>query len=120
MATHFYEKLGEDMKPMRLPINDFDGSITGKIVINVPAYFDENPDEQRRLGWIKHIEHNDKDDPAKPEYDPQTQYLIRSVKQIDDYTVEDVYHVMDKSEEQMLLEEMLEVTNFGGNFIFLG
>lgn len=118
--THYFEKLNEDMKLMRVPRNDFDGSITGKIVMNVPAYFDENPDEQRRLGWIKHIEHYDKDDPAKPEYDPQTQYLIRSVKQIDEYTVEDVYHVMDKSEEQMLLEEMLEVSEYGsGGIVFL-
>ena len=114
----YYEKLDENMDLKRLPMNDYDGSITGKFVMNLPAYFDENPDEQRRLGWIKHITHEEEDDPARPEYDLQTQYLIKSVRQIDDYTVEDVFHVMDKSEEQMLLEEMLEVTDFGGNFIF--
>ena len=41
-----------------------------------------------------------------------TQYLVQSVDIIDEYTVEDHYHVMDKSEEQMRLSELLNYSNF--------
>ena len=44
------------------------------------------------------------------EWDKQRQYLVRSLKTIDEWTVEDVYHVMDKSEEMMLLEEISQST----------
>lgn len=104
-----YEKYDEDHKIQYCPQTDFDGSVTGHIVINVKAWFDEHPEERKRLGWIKHIFHSTKD----IEYNHQTQYLTKSQKEIDPYTVEDVYHVMDKSEEMMLLEEMLEVIDPG-------
>lgn len=95
-----YEKLQEDGKVKRIGINfnDFDAKITGKYVFGVKAYFDENPEERIRLGWTKHIMHNvDK----YVQYNKQTQYLVKSVKVIDAYTVEDEYHVMDKTEEMM-------------------
>lgn len=108
---HSYMRLKEDGTIEHCPTYDYDGKITGKIVVNVQAYFDENPDERKRLGWIKHIEHT-KDEIAEQvgEWDKQRQYLVRSLKTIDEWTVEDVYHVMDKSEEMMLLEEISQST----------
>ena len=97
-----YEKLDENGKIKYCPINDYDGKITGHIVFGVKAWFDENPEERKRLGWVKHIHHDTKN----IEYNKRTQYLKRGTKQIDEYTVEDVYHVMDKSEEMMRLEEL--------------
>ena len=60
---------------------------------------------------ISHIFHNsDKrhihHDTKNIEYNRGTQYLKRSMKQIDEYTVEDEWHIMDKSEEMMRLEEL--------------
>lgn len=93
--------------------NDTDGSITGHIVMNVKAWFDENPEERKRLGWTKHIMY-DKPEDAGVEYDPQTQYYKIVQRQIDEYTVEDVYYVKDKTEEQLLFEEMLATAQGGG------
>ena len=103
--THTYEKLDENGKIKPCPISDFDGSITGHIVIGVRQWFDENPDEARRLGWIKHIYHRPKD--LNIAYDRATQYLRKVLKQVDEWTVEDDYVVLEKSEEQMRLEETL-------------
>ena len=100
-----YEKLKENYEVEFCPQDDKDGSVTGHIVMNVTAWFDENPEERIRLGWIKHITH----DTDEIEYNHQTQFLVRSTKQIDEYTIEDEYHVLDKSEEQLLFEEMLSV-----------
>lgn len=91
-------------------VNDADGKITGQIVMNVFSWFDENPEERIRLGWTKHYTF-DKPEDAGVEYDSQTQYYVITQKQLDPYTVEDVYNVKDKSEEQLLFEEMLEVAN---------
>lgn len=114
-----YEKLDEEGKIKRCPMNDNKGEITGKFIINLPAYFDENPEERIKLGWIKHIEHY----PSEIEYDRQSQYLQKSVRQIDEYTVEDEYSVFDKIEEMLLLEEMLDCVNWGSNgggIVFVG
>ena len=110
-----YERLDENYEIKHCPRNDYDGSITGHIVFGVKEWFDEHPEERKRLGWIKHIHHSTKD----IDYDHQKQYLVRSVRQIDEYTVEDVHYIMDKSEEQMLFEEMLEISNsYNGGIIF--
>lgn len=110
-----YEKLDENMELQYCPMDDKDGSVTGHIVLNVPAWFDENPEERIRLGWIKHIYH----DEDEIEYNRQTQFLVISTKQVDEYTIEDVYHILDKSEDQLLFEEMLSVatwdTSVGGS-----
>ena len=99
--TYSYEKYDEN--GMRhCPMNDLDGSVTGHIVLNVRAWFDEHPEERKALGWIRHIH----PDPATVEYNKQSQYIISTLRVIDDYTMEDVYRVMDKSEEMMLFEEM--------------
>lgn len=114
-----YEKLDENYKLQYCPRNDYDGSITGHIVFGVPAWFDEHPEERKRLGWIKHIRKSRKE----IEYDRQSQFLVHSVRQVDEYTVEDVYYVMDKSEEQMYFEEMLEIadaSNRVGGIVFSG
>lgn len=103
----YYEKLDEEYKIKRAPINDYDGSVTGKIVIGVSEWFDENPEESRRLGWTKHITHDTK----LIEYNRQTQYLLKSTVRVDAYTVEDIYHIVDKPEEMMVLEEMSGVNS---------
>lgn len=95
-----YEHLKEDGKieVVGWNRNDFDAKITGKYVFGVKEYFDENPEEARRLGWVKHIMHNvDK----WVTYNKQTQYLVKSKKIIDEFTYEDEYHVMDKTEDMM-------------------
>lgn len=97
-----YEKLDENGKLKYAPMNDYDGKITGHIVFGVRAWFDEHPAERIALGWVKHITHETKD----IEYDRATQYLVKQVKTVDAHTVEDEYHVMNKSEEQMRLEEL--------------
>jgi len=100
-----YEKIDEEGKLKNCPINDYDGKVTGKIVFGVAFWFDENPEERIARGWTKHITHKVKD--LNLDYDPVTQYLVKSVDIIDEYTVEDHYHVIDKSEEQMRLSELL-------------
>lgn len=106
---YHYERMKEDYTMEYCPMNDPDGKITGKIVMGLKAWFDENPEERKRLGWIKHITHNR----DEIEYNKQTQFLVQSIKTIDEYTVEDEYHVLDKSEEQILFEEMLEIAQNG-------
>lgn len=101
----YYEKYNpETGEVKRCPLNDLRGSITGRVVIDVPTWFDEHPDERIARGWVKHIMGSIGD----LEYNPQTQYLITTTQVIDEYTVKDVYIVMDKSEDQMMMEEMLE------------
>lgn len=111
-----YEKLDENLNLVDCPMKDTDGSVTGHIVFGVKAWFDEHPEERKRLGWIKHIRH----DRSEIDYDPQTQILISSTRAIDEYTVEDVYHVINKSEEMMRLEEMLEALSYADSGVYLG
>lgn len=85
--------------------NDLEGKYTGRPdigVYGVKAWLDENPEEARRLGWVKHIKH---DVSKYVEYDPQTQYVLISVKIIDEHTIEDEYHVFDKTEEMLRKDE---------------
>lgn len=113
-----YDKLMEDGKVEVIGSykNDYDGKITGHIVMNVKAWFDENPEERIRLGWTKHLLKDTKD----IEYNKQTQFLVKQVRQVDEWTVEDEYFVLDKSEEQLAFEEMLSVAEGGGGIIFYG
>lgn len=115
-----YEKLDEDGNVKHCPTNDAKGEITGKYIIGLKEYFDENPEERKRLGWIKHITH----DPYKEleNFNKQSQYLSKTTVQVDEFTVEDVYNILDKSEEQLLLEEIMEGTDVygGGSIIFVG
>lgn len=101
-----YEKLGENgkMETAGEYTIDHDGSITGHIVVNVKAWFDENPEERKRLGWIKHLH----PDPKLIGYDPQQEYLTVTVTQVDEYTVTDTYHIMRKTEQMLALEEILD------------
>lgn len=113
--NHDYMRLKEDGTIEHCPTYDYDGSITGKIVVNVKAYFDENPEERKRLGWIQHNTLT-KDEIAEQvgEWDRQRQRLVRSLKTIDEWTVQDEYHVMDKSEEMMLMEEIGQASDSMG------
>lgn len=105
-----YEKLDEHGNVKMLPANDSKGEITGKFIIGLPEYFDEHPEERIRLGWIKHIEHS----VNEIKYNKQTQYLRRNMIQIDENTVEDSWEVFDKTEEMLLLEEMLDSIGYMG------
>ena len=113
--TWSYEKLDEKTgKKKYLPMNDFDGKVTGKIVFGVKNYFDENPGEARRLGWIKHIHHTTKEiKELVGDWNRQTQTLMTTTRQVDEWTIEDQYHVVDKSEEQILFEELQSVSSNG-------
>lgn len=102
-----YEKLDEDGRVQYAPMNDADAKITGRHVFNLPAWLDENPEECKRLGYIKHIDHATKD----IEYDRATQYLVNAPRRIDEYTVEDNWQVVNLSEEQMRLKEVLSMRN---------
>ena len=115
----YYEKMNEEMKVERCPRDDKDGKITGHIILGVQEWFDENPEERIRLGWTKHITWDDKEIKEKWPHNHQTQYLVRVLKQIDEYTVEDDYRVMDKSEEQLLFEEMLSVSSWGSDGVWI-
>ena len=107
--TWDYEKLDENYKKKWLPANDFDGKITGKIVFGLKAWMDENPEERKRLGWIKHIHFEEKEIKERWPHNPRSQYLMASTKQIDPWTIQDDFHVVDKSEEMMLFEEQLKL-----------
>lgn len=113
--TWTYEKIGDDGNMKYCPMNDANGEVTGKLIMNLKEYFDENPEERIRLGWIKHIHHSMKE----IEFNKQTQYVLRSSIKIDDYTIEDTYHIFDKTEEMMLLEDMLGAMGYNsGNIVF--
>ena len=103
-----YEKLDEDGKIKFAPTNDYDGSVTGHIVFGVKAWFDENPEERIARGWIKHIHKDTKE----IDYDHRSQYLVKTERVIDEFTIEDVYQVMDKSEEMMRLEELTRASQW--------
>lgn len=119
-----YEKYDEETGEVKhCPERDNEGEITGKIIIGLKAYFDENPEERIALGWIKHIHYENADpytgrpkDPQFPEYDYQTQYLTRHIQWIDEYTCEDLYTPIDKSEEMLRLEELMSYR--GDGFLF--
>lgn len=121
MAENYeYEKFDQEMGEVKLcPQDDKDGQVTGKCILNLPKWFDENPEERIRLGWIKHIRHSENE---ILDYDPQTEFIVRSTKQVDAWTIEDELHVLKKSEDQMAFEEMLSVATWGssggGGFVF--
>lgn len=112
-----YERLGEDGKVESVGsyTNDLERKYTGQYIINVKAYFDENPDFWKSHGWTKHIFYNMQDG---IEYNRQTQFLVWSQRQVDEYTIEDVYHILDKSEDQLAFEEMLSISE-GGAIMFV-
>lgn len=107
-----YEKYDEDFNRTLCPIHDADGSITGKVIINLTTWFDENPEERKRLGWIKHYFYAYED--VEKMYDSQTQYVETLTKMIDEYTMQDEIIVFDKTED-MLVNEELHGCNYSFN-----
>ena len=116
MAGYTYEKLDENLDVITCPMNDLDGSITGHIVVGLRQWFDENPEERKRLGWIKHLTPTLKEQLGE-DVDLTGKYLTTTLRQIDEYTVEDEYHIMPMSEEMM---EFAEMANALGLEISLG
>lgn len=113
-----YERYESDGTVKHCPINDFDASVTGRIVFGVKQWFDENPEERIRRGWVKRILHDTKD----VDYNPQTQYLRKTARKIDENTIEDVYIILDKSEEMLLMEDIMagvDRYNNGGGLTFI-
>lgn len=101
-----YERLDENGNVQHCPAIDADGSVTGRIVVNVKAWFDENPEERIARGWVKHLTPTSDEIKEAYDWDPQSQMLVQSTRVVDEHTVEDVFHVIDKSEEAMLMEEI--------------
>ena len=111
-----YERLKADgtVETVSEGMNDANGRITGKHIINVKAWLDENPEEAIRGGWTKHLYYGDFDEiDLEFPYNRQTEVRIRAVERVDAHTVRDIYHVIPKSESMMALEEMLEVLEEG-------
>ena len=110
-----YQKLDENNNIQYCPINDYDGSITGigHCIIGLKAWFDENPEERKRLGWIQHWEYENMKEVKKdlPDYDPVRHYLMKSEVTVDQYTTKDKYVIIEKTEEMLELEEKLEIMN---------
>lgn len=103
-----YEKLDEEGKVKRADIytNDCDGKITGRYVMNVKAWFDENPEERIARGWTKHITWEGKEIKEKWPHEAN-EALIKATKRIDEYTIEDDYHVVQVSEAMLAAQELL-------------
>ena len=119
MSTWYYEKLDEDLKIKHAPYHDIDGKVTGKHIINLKAYFDENPEERIRLGWIKHIQLTHKEIKEQYPHNLMTHFVMTTTKPIDEYTVEDEYHIVEKSEEMLRFEE-LNSMSWGENIVTFG
>lgn len=118
-----YEKLNDDGKTITVGTWTIDSKreYTGQYVVNVKAWFDEHDGYWQEHGWTKHIVWEDKEIKKKWPHNAQTQILIKEVKRVDAHTVEDDYHIVDKSEEMMRLQEMLDVVAWGdGNVISFG
>lgn len=111
-----YIKMNDDGTVIRLPLHDLDGSITGRCIYGLKAWFDENPEERKRLGWVMELT------PQKTDiqYDPQTQFLVKTQKMIDEYTLQYGYEVLNKTEEMMAYEEMTNGDIFGGGIQIWG
>lgn len=111
-----FEKMDDNGNVIYAPAHDLDGQITGRCVYGLQAWFDENPEERKRLGWVKHIKPDEKD----VVYDKQTQFLVASQKYIDEYTIQDEYKVLNKTETMMAAEEeMIQGWHFS-DYIFAG
>ena len=111
--TWEYKKLDENGKMVTVGNYTIDSKkeYTGRFVFNVKAWFDENPDERIARGWIKHIHWTPEEIKEKWPFNEQTQVLLKGTRRVDEHTVEDVYYVIDKSEEMMRLQEMLGVVD---------
>ena len=105
----YYERLTDEGKLEHAPMNDLDGKVTGRLVYGLKAWFDEHPEERKALGWTKHIYYDTKD----MEYNRQTQFLVTTVRAVDEWTVEEEYRILDKSEEMMRLDELLNRSGRG-------
>ena len=111
-----YERLKEDGSIISVYnlTNDLDGEYTGRYVLNVKAWLDENPEEAIARGWTKHITWSLEEIQEKWPHNTQSEYLLKSLKRVDEHTVEDTYYVIPKSEAMMTLEEMLQVIDRDG------
>ncbi|MBR4458268.1 MAG: hypothetical protein IKS31_04850 [Clostridia bacterium] len=117
--TWDYEKLDEEGKKITVSNYTIDSKkeYTGQFVFNVKAWFDEHPDEWVARGWTKHIHYETKEIKQKWPHNAQTQILVKGINRVDEHTIEDVYYVLDKSEEMMRLQELLGVVDAWGNRI---
>lgn len=117
--TWDYEKLDEEGKKITVTNYTIDSKkeYTGQFVFNVKAWFDEHPDEWVARGWTKHIHYETKEIKQKWPHNAQTQILLKGINRVDEHTIEDVYYVLDKSEEMMRLQELLGVVDAWGDSV---
>lgn len=106
-----YEKLDETGRMQYCPHSDPNGEITGQHVIYLKQWFDENPEERKRLGWVKHLyyESNEEFYADYPDFNPALQYAVPGTKIIDEWTIMDSYDLADKTDEMKELEAMFEI-----------
>ncbi len=118
--TWDYEKLDKDGRKITVNNYTIDSKkeYTGKFVFNVKAYFDEHPDVWMAGGWTKHIFYEPKEIKQRWPHNAQTQVLLKGINRVDEHTIEDVYYVLDKSEEMMRLQELLGVVDEWGVVTF--
>lgn len=114
-----YEKLDADGRKITVNNYTIDSKkeYTGKFVFNVKAYFDEHPDVWMAGGWTKHISYEPKEIKQRWPHNTQTQVLLKGINRVDEHTIEDVYYVLDKSEEMMRLQELLGVVDAWGDSV---
>lgn len=99
-----YVRVTESGELERSKLDDLQGKVTGRRVYNLKSWFDEHPEERKRLGWIKYLHPSAEDEGI--EYDKQTQILMKNPVMVDKWTIKDELYVVDKSEEYLLFEEM--------------
>lgn len=97
-----YVKLTEDGEMEYLPKNDNNGEITGKIIVDLKSYFDENPELWKQLGWFKIIE----PEYEKLDFDKQTERYDIATKRIDEFTFERYPVFRKKTEYELMCEEV--------------
>lgn len=114
-----YERLRDDGRIEYCPKDDMSGKITGHKVYGLRAWFDEHPEERKRLGWIKHIQLTHKEIKEQYPHNPMTHFIMVTTKPVDEYTVEDEYHIVEKSEEMLWFEELQSMT-WGENIVTIG
>ena len=89
------------------PLNDYDGKVTGKIIIGLNSWFDEHPAERISAGWRKRYVAD------KPEYDINTQYLApvdAEVAEGGETVISRSWAVMPMSEEMIEQNVIINTT----------
>lgn len=94
------------------PTNDLDGKLSGKPVIGFQAWLEENPEEAKRIGFVKVVDHEE-------DYDHNRFYTIERHEEHDDGSIHIFYDLHEKTEEMILLNELYSIVANGAGFLFV-